>query len=256
MVIPAAGPRPQRVEGLAVVVVAGDDDHVRAGVAQRRQRPRDDFSRRPAGARTRRGRPRRSPGRAARPRRRRRSRRGPRSCSSGRDCPLSDLPTCQSEVCRILTGALALAERDSSSAMPPPSPGDDRERVVGLRDRPQRRARRRARLGGPGGPGRERELDHQRHRDLGLDHEHRARLGDRGPLPVGGGQEPVLGPDASAGSSRPTTRIEELAMMRRSTSLAVCCAPIEDDAERPAALGDVEQDLLDRAECPPAARTC
>ena len=35
-------------------------------------------------------------------------------------------------------------------------------------------------------------------------------------------------------------------MMRRSTSLAVCCAPIEDDAERAAALGDVEQDLLDR----------
>ena len=35
-------------------------------------------------------------------------------------------------------------------------------------------------------------------------------------------------------------------MIRRSTSLAVCCAPIEDDAERTAALGDVEQDLLDR----------
>src|SRR5205814_5466619 len=41
-----------------------------------------------------------------------------------------------------------------------------------------------------------------------------------------GGRKPYSGRPASAGSSRPTTRIAELATMRRSTSLAVCCAPI------------------------------
>ena len=39
----------------------------------------------------------------------------------------------------------------------------------------------------------------------------------------------------------------ELAMTRRSTSLAVCCAPIRIMPRRAAALGDVEEDLLDRA---------
>ena len=40
------------------------------------------------------------------------------------------------------------------------------------------------------------------------------------------GRKPYSGRPASAGSSRPTTRIAELATIRRSTSLAVCCAPI------------------------------
>ena len=40
------------------------------------------------------------------------------------------------------------------------------------------------------------------------------------------GRKPYSGRVASAGSSRPTTRIAEFAMTRRSTSLAVCCAPI------------------------------
>ena len=41
-----------------------------------------------------------------------------------------------------------------------------------------------------------------------------------------GGRNPYSGRPASAGSSRPTTLIDELDTIRRSTSLAVCCAPI------------------------------
>src|SRR5690606_36384678 len=40
-----------------------------------------------------------------------------------------------------------------------------------------------------------------------------------------GGRNPYSGRPASAGSSRPTTFTEELDTIRRSTSLAVCCAP-------------------------------
>jgi hypothetical protein len=39
----------------------------------------------------------------------------------------------------------------------------------------------------------------------------------------------------------------QLARIRRSTSDAVCCASIRMTPGRPAALGEVEQDLLDRA---------
>ena len=49
-----------------------------------------------------------------------------------------------------------------------------------------------------------------------------------------GGRKPYSGRFASAGSRRPTTRIDEFEMMRRSTSLAVCCAPISTmPSERP-----------------------
>ena len=41
-----------------------------------------------------------------------------------------------------------------------------------------------------------------------------------------GGRNPYSGRPASAGSSRPTTLTDELETIRRSTSLAVCCAPI------------------------------
>ncbi len=41
------------------------------------------------------------------------------------------------------------------------------------------------------------------------------------------GRKPYSGRPASAASRRPTTRIAELDTMRRSTSLAVCCAPIK-----------------------------
>ena len=60
------------------------------------------------------------------------------------------------------------------------------------RGRPSAAAR--GALLGPGRPRGERELDHERHRQLGLGHEHRARLRDPRPLPVRCGQEPVLGP--------------------------------------------------------------
>ena len=41
------------------------------------------------------------------------------------------------------------------------------------------------------------------------------------------GRNPYSGRPASAESRRPTTRIAEFDTMRRSTSLAVCCAPIK-----------------------------
>ena len=47
----------------------------------------------------------------------------------------------------------------------------------------------------------------------------------RGPA-AQAGRKPYSGRPASAESRRPTTRIAELDTMRRSTSLAVCCAPI------------------------------
>ena len=51
---------------------------------------------------------------------------------------------------------------------------------------------------------------------------------------MAGGRKPYSGRAASAGSSRPTTRIAELVTIRRSTSLAVCWAPIRiTPSERP-----------------------
>ena len=41
-----------------------------------------------------------------------------------------------------------------------------------------------------------------------------------------GGRNPYSGRPASAGSSRPTTLTDEFDTIRRSTSLAVCCAPM------------------------------
>ena len=243
----------------AVVVVAGDRPRPRAGVpAQRGQRPGDHLL--GVGGRARR----------CRTGRRRRSTRSGRSASAivddlgrarrcarpARDCPLRTFPTCQSEVCRIFIGGLPQNGMSSSArcrrrAAPTTANGSVActiERSVALG-------------GGPASAGRVAQAGngnstHQRHRDLGLGDEHRAGLGDQRPLRCAGGRKPYSGRAASAGSSRPTTRIAELATMRRSTSLAVCCAPIRTTPERAAALGDVEQHLLDRARCPRAARTC
>ena len=123
------------------------------------------------------------------------------------------------------------------------------ERVVGRRHaRAAAAGLRPPRLARAGGPRRERELHEQRHRQLGLVHDHRAGLDDRGPLPLHrGGRKPYSPRPASAGSSRPTTRIAELATMRRSTSRRRLLRADEDDAERAAPLGHVEEDLLDRA---------
>ena len=110
-------------------------------------------------------------------------------------------------------------------------------------------------LGRPGRPGRERELHRQRHRDVRLADEHRARLGDRGALALGRRQEAVLRSGRLGGSSRPTTLIGELAMIRRSTSLAVCWAPIRMmPSERPRSAMSSSSSLIGR--CLRAARTC
>ena len=104
-----------------------------------------------------------------------------------------------------------------------------------------------AALGWPGRPRRERELDGERYRDLRLADEHGAGLGERGPGALAGRQEAVLRPAGLGGSSRPTTLMRGVATIRRSTSLAVCWAPIRMMPRRPAAFGDVQQHVLDRA---------
>ncbi len=124
--------------------------------------------------------------------------------------------------------------------------GNSGERVHRHR-RPVINARPDALLAGPGRPGREGEVDGQRHRDVGLGDEHGARLGDHRPGALRGWQEAVLGPlglgrieapgdpDGAVGQDPPLD-------LRRGL-----LRPDQDDAERPAALCDVEQDLLDRA---------
>ena len=99
---------------------------------------------------------------------RRRSRRARRGARRGGDSPLQHLAD-------VPVGGVEDLHARSRQAG---------ERVVGRRADVAPPARHRCVSDGPGGPRRERELDHQRHRDLGLAHEHRARLGDRGPLAV------------------------------------------------------------------------
>ena len=71
-----------------------------------------------------------------------------------------------------------------------------------------------------------------------------------------GGRKPYSGRPASAGSSRPTTLMLEL---RHDPPLDLAGGLLgadQDDAEGAAALGDVEQHVLDRAVALPRARTC
>jgi hypothetical protein len=98
----------------------------------------------------------------------------------------------------------------------------------------------------PGRPCRERELDRQRHRDVRLRHEHGARLGKRGALALRGRQEAVfragrLGRVQPAGDPDRAVRHDPPFHLARGLLRAD-----QDHAERPAALGHVEQDLLDR----------
>ncbi len=98
----------------------------------------------------------------------------------------------------------------------------------------------------PGRPGRERELHRQRHRDPRLGHEHRARRGQRGPDPLRGRQEAVLGP-AGLGRVEPADDLDRAVGDDPPLHLGRgLLGADEDDAERPAALGDVEHQLLDR----------
>ena len=109
------------------------------------------------------------------------------------------------------------------------------------------RRRRRPGLALTGRPGRERELDHERDRQLRLRHQHRPRLEDLRPLPLRAGQEAVLAtgrlrgieaaddPDGGVGHDAP---LDLAGRLLRAD---------QDHAQRPTTLGHVEQDLLDRA---------
>ena len=189
--------RPVGVESRGAVVVSGDGDDLGAGVAQREQGLHDQL----LGVGGRRRRVVQVAGDEHRvelvfARRCRRSAPITARCSSSRLRPLRVLPTCQSEVCRNFTCRSSLRWRNLGGH------GSEGRCVVGgLRQpaerggrRPVRGRRRRgAALGLPGRPGRERELDGQRHRDLRLADEHGARLGQGGPGALAGRQEPVLG---------------------------------------------------------------
>ena len=226
-----------RVERVLVVVVAADHDDARAGRAQREQRVPDDplrFGRRRGGLEQVAG-DEHEVDRLRRPRCPAISASTAR-CSSSRDAPRSVLPTCQSEVWRILIGVRpadagrAGRRRDRrGSAAAPVAAGF----VAAVSD-------------GPGRPRRERELGDERHRDLRLHHEHRAGLGDRRPLLVRRRQEAVLGPrrlgriEAADDADR---RVGDDAPLDLARGLL---RADQHDAERAAALGDVEEDLLDR----------
>ena len=102
-------------------------------------------------------------------------------------------------------------------------------------------------FGTAGGPRREGELEHQRYRQLGLAHDHRARLDERRALPLHGGQEAVFAAGCLGGveaADHADGRVGDDAPFDFARRLL---RADKDDAERSAALGDVQQDLLDRA---------
>ena len=159
----------------------------------------------------------------------------------GADAPRIALPTCQSEVCSSFTRPSAQARRTgrrATAAVPVDAAGAE----VGL--------------GRAGRPGRERELEQQRDREAGLGDEHRARLEDRRPLALHGGQEPVL-VAPGLGRVEPADDADRRVGDDPPLDLAGrLLGADQDDAEAAAALGDVEEDLLDRARRVPRARTC
>jgi hypothetical protein len=100
---------------------------------------------------------------------------------------------------------------------------------------------------GPGRPGGEREVHRQRHRDVGLGDEHGAGLRQRGALPLRGRQVPVLGP-FGLGGIEPAGDADRAVGHDAPLHLAGrLLGPDQDHAQRPAALGDIQQELLDRA---------
>ena len=105
-------------------------------------------------------------------------------------------------------------------------------------------------------PGREGEADLERHRQMRLLQDHRPRLEDRRALAGGLGQEAVLG---ALGLGRVEPADDADGRVRDDPALDLARGLLgadEDHAEAAAALGDVEQHLLDRATSPRAARTC
>ena len=127
------------------------------------------------------------------------------------------------------------------------------ERVVGQRgcDRGIEARRRAAAFRRPGRPRRERELDHERHRDLAA--ATRTSCPAWRSWPAGGARRTgsrTRARAASAGSSRPATRIDEFEMTRRSTSLAVCCAPMRMmPSERPRSATSSRISLIGESPC-------
>ena len=143
-----------------------------------------------------------------------------------------------------LHGAHLLSRRGQNGGMS--SSGGSRDIRSARGPAAVRRARRLGALRQPGRPGGERELDGERHRDLRLGDEHRAGLGDGGADPLRGGQEAVLGPSRLGrveAADHPDRRVRHDAPLHLAGGLL---RADQDDAERPAALGDVEQHVLDR----------
>ena len=138
-----------------------------------------------------------------------------------------ELTTCQSAVCRKHTAATLLPVLSSKFS-------EGRNVVVGGQpgtagpSRPERSdgGMRRPRTPTAGSPRRGTGTRRPAARGSPAGDEHRAWLGHGGADPLRSRQEPVLRPPGLGRSSRPTTRIAEFDTMRRSTSLAVCCAPI------------------------------
>ncbi len=213
-------------QGAGVVVVAGDDHHLGAIGGEAQQGVVDEALRTRATARRcRTGRRPRRRDRPRAPRRSRRSRRARRGARRPGCAPRSALPTCQSPVCR---------RRITTS----PSNGSGIEPAVPAIGPCLRRA---------GGPRREREVDQHRHGEPRLADVHRPRLEDRGPLALRT-REPAVLLAPRLGRIEPTDDADGAVGHHPALDLARrLLRTDQDDAEAAAALGDVEQDLLDRA---------
>ena len=107
--------------------------------------------------------------------------------------------------------------------------------------------RHRQRLRGPGCPGREGELENQRHGQLGLGQQHRARFENGGSLALHRRKKPVFLPRGLGGvepTHHPDRAVGDDAALDLAGGLL---GSDEDDAEAATTFGDIEKDLLDRA---------
>src|SRR5918996_3720537 len=148
-------------------------------------------------------------------------------CSPARLRPARPLPTCQSAVCRSFTSGPGLRKALKG--------------ILGAVARGARPGPRLARASRPRGEG---ELAHQRHRDLGLRHHHRARLHDGDPVARGAAQEavlPALGLGRVETPGDPDRGLAHDAILDLARSLL---RAYQDDPKRAPALRDVEQYLL------------
>ena len=103
------------------------------------------------------------------------------------------------------------------------------------------------RLRGPGRPGREWELEDQWNRQFGLSQQHRSRFEDGGPLALHRRKESVLLAGGLGGvepAHHPDRAVGDDAALNLAGGLL---GSDQDHPEAATALGDIEQDLLDRA---------